>query len=968
MPLHDGPSGRQRPPRYRVRRFIWVLSSLGLLLVLWLGSSLWFARTAQRHLKAAQTLLQQSSSSASSLRAACTEGQAAGAAVRTLRTLLLPASPLIRRLGWVPRYGPALAAVPALTDVGATGADVADIACAAFAPAFSVLDLPGEQRLGAAVQLLTATPPDWPRLQAAFAQLEQAWRSVPASAVQRGPLAGYSAQAQRLGTLLPSTRASLDLVAALWPAAPGLLGLDQPITLLVAGQNPLELRPSGGFIGSIGSLTIANGKPQQLDYRNSGELNMPAPAGSAFPQPYADYLRGSQWFLRDANWWPNWERSARTLETFWELNGGAPVDGVVAVDLYALREILGAFGSLDVPGYGVITDTTSLEAIYNFYEPQGSATQTNKAFLGALFAACLKRVQAATASELPGIGAALKAALVSKHISVYLHDPQAQQTFVDNQWDGALRETTGDYVQVVDADLSYSDVQPFIDQQLGLSVQLNQRGVALTNTLTITYTNRYDDWQAEATKHQVYGYCYSVQQRQQQRIAGCYGDYVRVYLPPNAAPLELAGADSPIDSGYEDGYTVVGFYVLVYPGQTRSITLRYRPQVTTSDGTYKLVVQKQAGTLARPLTLSVRAPGAEPLVLQSDLWRDGEFRVEQTAQGLSLTTPLPALHPTNTPEQLAMQGQWAKGWQLWQAGNPAAALEHWQNTATLDPALDQVVALRWQGQLAAAQQLLDSLAPLLSANGRAAFLAGQLAEARGDAATAQAAYAQAIILAPDRQIARLALALLQQQQGNAQAAIATLRAMRDPVQALRRVEFDQRSAGFFSAAEETNKLILELMPEDITAWEQRYWMVRFGATPPLQWGRIITLTSDALNILQNDAVWLSRRAEAYQWTNQPQLALADWQQTTVLSPSNDAAWYAVGLLKQTLGDSVGAVAAFEQAINVTRQPPVESWLRIAEIYEQQQAYDKARQAYHVALQMAPNHEGIRQALLRLGGQ
>lgn len=954
----DKPASR---PRSR-RRWLLVVGTLTLLLLVWIGSAAWLASRAWDHLKAAQAALTPPLGSQNAA-VACAEAQAAGSAVHHLRMIVNPASPLLRQLGWFPRYGPALAAAPALLDTGSAGAALVAHACQTFAPAFVALDQPAQQRLASGLSALQSSPPDWSTLERDLAALAHAWNTIPASAWESGPLAPYRDRASQIDGLLPAAQSSLGLGATVWPALGHLLGVDAPTTLLVVGQNPFELRPTGGFVGSLGTVTISNGQILNLDYRGSGELNVSAPPGSEFPQPYADYLRGSQWLLRDANWWPDWSHSARAIETFWELNGGAPVDGVVAVDLYALQELLGTFDSLTVPGYGQISDTASLEAIYTFYEPQGDQTASNKAFLGALFAATLQRVQASSRTEWPLLGAAIHRSFDARHISVFLHDAGAREIFAAQHWDGATRHTTGDYLQVVDADLSYSDVQAFIDQQIGLQVELDAAGAPLTNTLTITYTNRYDDWAADQTRHQVYGYCYNVRKPAQERIPGCYGDYVRVYLPPSAAPLELIGADSALEPGREDGLAVAGFYMLLHPGQTRTITLRYRPQ-PAAPPPYRLLVQKQAGTLARPFALRVVSASGASVSAQADLWHDLELRLGGGA-ALELSAP-PALHPANTPQRLATQARWAEGWQLWQAGDATAAVGHWQATGTVAAALDQVVALRWQNDLAGAQRLLAALEPATAGDGRAAFLKGQLAELRGDSAAAQAAYRQALAISPDSQVARFALGMSQHAQDDEPAALATLRGMADPVQALHRREFDQRYARDYAAADRTNRLILAIDPANRAAWENRYWMLRIGAEQ-IQWTDIIALATDALATLPERDRWLGRRAEAYSWASDPAAALADWTQVTVISPTNHAAWYQRGVGLLAIDDLPGAQHALEKATQFDGQSHLEYYVALADVYERLTLRDKAIATYRIAANLAPDNEVVAKALDRLEG-
>ncbi|HYF63799.1 MAG TPA: tetratricopeptide repeat protein, partial [Herpetosiphonaceae bacterium] len=458
--------------------------------------------------------------------------------------------------------------------------------------------------------------------------------------------------------------------------------------------------------------------------------------------------------------------------------------------------------------------------------------------------------------------------------------------------------------------------------------------------------------------------CYNVRKPAQERISGCYGDYVRVYLPPNAAPLELIGADSALEPGREDGLAVAGFYLLLYPGQTRTVTLRYRPQLAAPPP-YRLLVQKQAGTLARPFALRVRSASGASVSAQADLWHDIELRLSDGG-AFALAGAPPPLHPANTQQRLATQTEWAAGWRMWQAGDQAAAVSHWQASGTISAALDQVVALRWQDDLDGAGRLLAALQPATANHGRAAFLAGQLAELRGDTAAAQTAYLQALALSPESQVARFALGLSQHSQGDEDAALTTLRGMADPIQALHRREFDQRYARDYAAADRTNRLILAMDPINRAAWENRYWMLRFSADR-VEWPDIVALATDALAALPEQERWVGRRAEAYQNLGENEAALRDWQQTTALSPTNTVAWYQLGVLHRATNDLEQARLAFEQAARLDNQQHVEYYTLLADTYERLALRDEAIAAYRIAARLAPDNEGIRQALARLEG-
>ena len=952
---------KTKPPQpvSRFRRWlsrILVACFLGVLL--WLGGVAWSVWNLRRDLLALQNITQQPFSTQTAQQA-CSQTQTLTNSIRWVRNLTVPTYPLVKRLGWVPRIGTSVAAAPALSDVGTQGLGLAQTACRIFQPAFDVLDLPTNQRIAALFQRLPVL--DWQELRAQFATFSTAWQHLPQTTFDHAPLNAYQQQAQKITALMPDIDAALNLMQQLWSSLPALLGVEKPISLLIAAQNPFELRATGGFIGSIGRVTLDQAKMRDLVYANSASYAYVAPKGSDFPQPYSKYLRASIWTLRDANWWADWPISAQTLATFWELNQQPKVDGVVAVDLYALQYVLAQFPTLDVPNYSVITDTSNLEAIYRGYEPQAGDVGGNKVFLGALFQATIQRMQAASPTELIAVAAALNRALDERHISVFLLDPLQQEPFTAQHWDGSVRKTTGDYLQIVDSDLSYSDVQSFIEQRIQLDVMFDAHYVPLTHTVTLTYTNRYDDWNADQTAHSVWGYCYNTQTQQQERIAGCYGNYVRLYVPKSSIPISLNGADSSLEPTTEQTKTVLGGYLVVLPGETRVISFSYRPMLPAQID-YTLLVQKQAGTLARPVTVQLHTPQASNHV-HADLWHDVTL-VATLADQIKITSPTPPLHPSNNPERERQFAQAWQAWQAWQGGDQSEAIATWQQSNTLDRALDQVIALRWHEQLDQAQQLLDALKPVMLASGRWSFVAGQIAHLRGDSEQAQAYYQQAIEREPTTQVARFALARLQLASDEVEG-MTTLKSMTDPLRWLRQTAWEEWYARDLVASDRTNQQILLLAPDDEKTWEDRYAIFRYFSNPVV-WTEVVTLTSEAHITFPDNALWLQRRAEAYQWLNQPELAFTDWQKATVISPTFAVAWYNVGIYLRASGEIEQAQQAFEQSAKHD-QTRMEYYIALAQSYEALQMRDQARATYEQAAKLDPNDQGIQDALKRLAG-
>ena len=136
--------------------------------------------------------------------------------------------------------------------------------------------------------------------------------------------------------------------------------------------------------------------------------------------------------------------------------------------------------------------------------------------------------------------------------------------------------------------------------------------------------------------------------------------------------------------------------------------------------------------------------------------------------------------------------------------------------------------------------------------------------------------------------------------------------------------------------------------------------------PPLEWTQIISLSNAALLTFPNAADWLGRRAEAYQWLNNPTAVLADWEQVTIISPTNHGAWYQLGLARQALNDLPGAQQAFETATQFDGEQHLEYYVALARVYEQLDLLEQAKATYRIAQRIDPENKSIEQTLLRLG--
>ena len=160
---------------------------------------------------------------------------------------------------------------------------------------------------------------------------------------------------QRLRTYETALRQGATLLETMIP----LVGLSQPKTYLVVLQNADELRPAGGFMGTIGLVTVDGGEIRQSIFQDVYALDEAVQDVWHDPPPeiLARQLGVSAWFLRDSNWSPDFSVTAqRLMDVYLRERAIAhpsttlSLDGVIALQPKLFERLLGMTGPLMVDG------------------------------------------------------------------------------------------------------------------------------------------------------------------------------------------------------------------------------------------------------------------------------------------------------------------------------------------------------------------------------------------------------------------------------------------------------------------------------------------------------------------------------------------------------------------------------------------------------------------------------------------
>ena len=425
---------------------------------------------------------------------------------------------------------------------------------------------------------------------------------------------GESFNAARLGLW----RQSLYQFKELVPWLPQLIGYDKKMTYLVILQNNMELRPTGGFIGSFALISFDQGRLVQNEvfdvYDADGQLKGHVDP----PEPIKTYLGEAGWYLRDSNWDPNFPNSGLKAGWFLEKTMGLKIDGVVGLNLFFAEQLLERMGPVTLTDYGgkEVNSANLYELAQKYAEANFFPGSTEKKdFLGAVARGLLLKIKEGGVGDLQSLGQAVLSSAEQKEIAFWMADDRLEGLMGRFNWDGSLRqpECLGsrvcfkDYLMIVEANLGVNKVNYYLDRDINLGVDLTETG-RIKRELEIRYENK-------SQPGDFYG--------------GDYKNYLRLYLPLGTKidqveiGKDVLSADE-LDETIESGKSVIGFLVIVPAGESQTVKVDYHQLGLASEG-YTFYLQRQPGSNRSLLEVDVRvsAVSKPTTALAGGLTEDG---------------------------------------------------------------------------------------------------------------------------------------------------------------------------------------------------------------------------------------------------------------------------------------------------------------------------------------------------------
>ncbi|MDX1377703.1 MAG: DUF4012 domain-containing protein [Anaerolineales bacterium] len=527
-------------------------------------------------------------------------------------------------LGWVPVYGGDLSNAPALLEVAEHLVDASVLSLAAARPIWN--QIKSQESALDPVSLTRLLVDAQPQLMDAQDELDKAVRA-------RGQIQ-VEALSPRLQDLMMNDLALvlslMDDGLALSASLPIILGAEgnEPKGYLLLIQNEDELRPTGGFITSVGRLEIQNGEVISLEIEGvDNETDWSKPYPSA-PWQLQEYMNTSVLILRDSNWFADFPTNVRWAEHLYSYNHSRPVDGVVAFDQQFLVMLLGVIGPLEVSGAPyAITDQNAIEYMRTAKEPPADEQVPDgwyrKEFISDLADAVLDKLVGDGNKDWFGLADVVMRALDERHLLLQFDDPTIEALLAKNDWDNALRYSGGDILMTTDTNIGFNKTNALIEVSLAYDLDFSNIS-SPRGSVTIHHTNNSSS-NIECIQFNTEpepDYYYPMNR--------CYWSYLRVYkqagaelvdATPHSIPGDwmLLGRRVParVDMLDEemDGVNGYGTLLVVPGGESRGTGFDFSLPASIFDRdedtgqlTYRLKVKKQPGTASNPLVLRIHLP------------------------------------------------------------------------------------------------------------------------------------------------------------------------------------------------------------------------------------------------------------------------------------------------------------------------------------------------------------------------
>lgn len=381
-----------------------------------------------------------------------------------------------------------------------------------------------------------------------------------------------------------------------------MLGEKEPKTYAILLQNSMEMRATGGFIGSIVLVKVNDGWIEKLEFRDvydfDGQVFEPIPAPKGIDTISKNFR------LRDANYWPDFPTSAKQVAWFLDKQKGPGVDGVIAINDTVIRDLLTIIGPLSLPNTDDKVDANSFLPIISYIVESKLAGKQPKEVLFAFSETFIKEFKAQLFKK-PELLLSILANMDQKSIVAFGFDEEVEDLFrrigISGeifQYDSSEKNRIDDYIMLVHTAIGANKSDYFVKERMSHSSIVLADGRA-ENTVVLERAYDATPESMQILRNVFESIAPLTKELERILLSGDNIHYLRWYLPARSTDIRIEGIDAKDISVSNDlGKTVVGFTHTLKPGEKRDVILHYTVSTdldVSQPLTYRLVAEKEPG-------------------------------------------------------------------------------------------------------------------------------------------------------------------------------------------------------------------------------------------------------------------------------------------------------------------------------------------------------------------------------------
>ena len=411
---------------------------------------------------------------------------------------------------------------------------------------------------------------------------------------------------EQVSSYMPQAKQYLEKAVILSRLLPKFAGYPNEQSYMLLFQNNTELRPSGGFLGSFGILNVKSGEISDLKTDDTYNVDNPAETNLDPPWQLPKLVHPAldTWYLRDANWSPDFPTAAQNIEWIYHHEGGeGDFDGIIAITSTFLEYLLEITGPVSVAGFPKEFNSENVTELIQYHVGKrfaelGLEEEFRKDLLGELATEIVGKLYSLPQEKIIPLLQTLSSTLEEKHFLLYSHDEETQKFIEKENWGGKIEETSiEDYFASIDANMASLKTDAFVKRKINYNIDLNNEDRAKVKVI-LTHINNAPGFSWKTTRYRTWN---------------------RIYVPLGSELITIDGNEKGAQFYKERGMTYeiideldktsIGTFTSIEPKEERDLIYEYylpeKLSKSLKNDSYKLKIQKQPGTINPELTINV---------------------------------------------------------------------------------------------------------------------------------------------------------------------------------------------------------------------------------------------------------------------------------------------------------------------------------------------------------------------------